>query len=284
MIDREDVTSQLDKVRRFLREVWDILWDCIHRFGDHDCMQLSAGIAYYSLLSMFPLVMLLVSVASFFFSPDEATTWLVDRVGNNLQVSEGDLTSAFQGAVQSRGPVGVVGVVGLAIGSTAALGAMIRSINRAWGFSGRIPRSFVRSKLWEFALLGSVLVLFLLSFAATGFMEGMGRHPWWGFVLHVVPFGLVIGVFLVLYKLLPATHVSWRDIWLPSVLAAAAFEIAKRIFTWYVGTLANYNAIYGGLATIMLLLLWVYLSAAILLFGAELGSVLATRRGRGIDD
>jgi membrane protein len=83
----------------------------------------------------------------------------------------------------------------------------------------------------------------------------------------------------VLYKVLPDTKVKWRDIWLPSVLAGAVFEIATYIFGWYVTSLGNYNAVYGSLASVIILLLWVYLSAVILILGAEMGSVLAARRG-----
>ena len=269
-------------VKDHLKDAWEIAWDTIHRFGDDDCMHLAAGIAYYSLLSMFPLVMLLTSIAAFFYEPDEATEWLVERLGDHLPVTEEFLSGALEGVHLTRGPLAAIGVIGMLFGSTMAFGATMRALNRAWGLGGRIPRSFLRSKAWEFGFLGAIAVLFLLSLAATGLFETALEPAWW--ILHyVVPFVFVTSVFFLLYKFGPAIDTRWSDIWLPAVLAGVVFEGAKHIFTWYVSNLAQYSAVYGSIATVIILLIWVYFAAGILLFGAELSYTLADRRGHVVD-
>jgi membrane protein len=266
-----------DGARDFLKEAWAVCRDSVRQFGDNDGMHMSAGVAFYALLSMFPLVMLLVSVSGFFFEPQEASDWLVESLGDRLPVTEEFLAPALEGVVLIRGPMAVVGMVGVILGAMTVFGAIVRSINRAWGIHRKGARPFIKHKVRELALLGSVVVVFLLSLAATTLFQVMSPSSW-GFLFHVIPLGLVIFILLVLYKVLPDTKVKWRDIWLPSVLAGSVFEIATYVFGWYVTSLGHYNAVYGSLASVIILLLWVYLSAIILIFGAEMCSVLAARR------
>jgi membrane protein len=133
-----------DRIRDSLKEAWAVGKDSVRQFGDNDGMHMSAGVAFYALLSMFPLVMLLVSVSGFFFEPEEASDWLVERLGDRLPVTEEFLAPALDGVVLIRGPMAVVGMVGVILGSMTVFGAIVRSINRAWGIHRKGARSFLR--------------------------------------------------------------------------------------------------------------------------------------------
>ncbi|MDY6834370.1 MAG: YihY/virulence factor BrkB family protein [Chloroflexota bacterium] len=270
-----------DRYQKFIvgsKEVWKVVWEAIQQFMQKDDMHMAAGIAYYAFLSLFPLAMLLLSIAGFFFEADEATSWLMERLGSQMPLSEEFLDEALRGIITERGYIGIAGFIGLIIGSIALFGAIMRSINRAWGLGGKNAGSFLKRKLWELAMLGAAVVLFLLSLTATGVVDSLVHNSGSHFILSLIPFFSMICVFALIYKLLPALQVKWRDIWLPAVVAAIGFEVAKHVFVWYVANLGNYSAMYGFLASVILLLLWVYISAIILLFGAELGHVIAVKR------
>jgi len=253
-------------------------------------MHLAAGIAFYAFLSLFPVALLLVSVFGFFFDPEEVASWLIELFGEQAPVSEDFLRDTVEGAAAVRGPVGIVGLLGLVLSSTLVFAAIMRSINRAWGLMGTGSRAFLRRKLWEFALLVGVASLFLLSLGATSFIEILGQRPFpgtefrlladnafWGFFLGLIPLGATAVILLLLYKFIPATKVRWRDVWLPSLLGAAAFKLTNNLLGWYIRSLGYYNAVYGPLTSVIILLLWIYVWANILIIGASLSSVLATR-------
>jgi membrane protein len=254
-------------------------------------MHLAAGLAFYAFLSLFPLALLLISVFGFFFNPEEVTSWLIKLFGEQTPVSEDFLRDTVQAVMAARGPIGILGFLGLVLSSTLVFGAVMRSINRAWGLMGTGSRTFLRRKLWEFALLVGVASLFLLSLGATSFFEILGQRPFpgtefrlstdnafWSFFLGLIPFGATASILLLLYKFIPATKVRWRDVWLPSLLGAAAFKLTNSLLGWYIRSLGYYNAVYGPLTSVIVLLLWIYVCANILIFGAALCSVLAARR------
>ena len=254
-------------------------------------MHLAAGLAFYAFLSLFPLALLIISVFGFFFDPEEVTSWLIDLFGEQTPVSEDFLRDTVEAAAAVRGPIGILGLLGLILSSTLVFGAVMRSINRAWGLMGTGSRRFLRRKLWEFALLVGVASLFLLAVGATTFLEILGERPFpgtefrlaadnafWRFFVGLIPLGATAGILLLLYKFIPATEVRWRDVWLPSLLGAAAFKLTNNLLGWYIRSVGYYNAVYGPLTSVIILLLWIYVGANILIFGAALCSVLAARR------
>ena len=273
----------------FLRRIFVVIQATIRRFSDQEGMHLAAGIAFYAFLSLFPVALLLVSVFGFFFDPEEVTGWLIELFGEQTPVSEDFLRKTVEGAAAVRGPVGIVGLLGLILSSTLVFAAIMRSINRAWGLMGTGSRPFLRRKLWEFALLIGVASLFLLSLGATSFFEILGQRPFpgtefrlsadnafWRFFVGLIPLGATAGILLLLYKFIPATKVKWRHVWLPSLLGAAAFKLTNNLLGWYIRSMGYYNVVYGSLTSVIILLLWIYVGANILIIGASLSSVLAT--------
>jgi len=250
-------------------------------------MHLSAGIAYYALLSLFPLTLLLVSIFSFVIEADQVADWVIERFGEETPVSLDFLRETLTKTASVRGPLGFLGVFGTLLASTLVFAAIMRSINRAWGMAGTGKRTFLRRKLWELALLMAMAMFFLLAFAATSVFEVLRERPiagyylttesiYWAIFLNSITFVVMVGILLMLYKYVPTTRVRWRDVLLPAVLAAAAFRLANGLLSWYVGSLGYWSAVYGSLTSVIVLLLWVYICANIVILGATMSAVLAT--------
>lgn len=274
----------------FLKYVVDITRATIRRFSDEEGMHLAAGIAYYALLSIFPLIILFISLFSYFMNAEEIIKWVILRFGSETSLTLGFLDDAIIGSAANRGASGILGILGTLFSSTLIFAAIMRSINRAWGLMGTGNRSIWRRKLWEIILLAGVSSLFILSFTAANFLGVVGKEsiPGTGltfstfenFIFAFVPFVATSGVFLLLYKTIPTTKVYWRDIWCPSLLAAAAIMIANALLRWYMRHITYYDTLYGPLAHVIVLLLWVYMCANILIIGAALCSVLADFRNK----
>lgn len=275
----------------FLKRIFVVIQATIRRFSDEEGMHLAAGVAFYAFLSLFPLALLIISVFGFFFDPEEVASWLIELFGEQTPVSEEFLRDTVEAAVAARGPIGILGLLGLILSSTLVFAAVMRSINRAWGLMGTGSRPFLRRKLWEFALLVGVASLFLLSLGATSFLEILGERPFpgtefristdnglWSFFVGLIPLGATVVILMLLYKFIPTTKVRWRDVWLASLLGAAVFTLTNNLLGWYIRSVGYYNAVYGPLTSVIILLLWIYVGANILIMGASLSSVLATRR------
>lgn len=280
--------SWSDRMVAFLRQAFVVVRFTTRRFSDQEGMHLAAGVAFYVLLSIFPAAVVIVSLFSFFYEPHEITSWLVDRFGEETSVQADFLERTVESAAAVRGPAGVLGLAGLILSSTLAFAAIMRSINRAWGLIGTGTRTFIRRKMWEFALLTGTALLLLLFYAGNTLLDLVREIPfpgtdytlatdsvWWAVFLGFFSFAAMAGILMLLYKLVPTTKVRWHDVLLPSLLVAAAFRVANELLGLFIGSLGYYDVVYGSVASVVVLLVWVYISANILIVGAAMSAVLS---------
>jgi membrane protein len=252
-------------------------------FFDDNCSHMAAAVAYYALFSMFPLALALIAIAGFFLGSDMLQEQLVAQMGEFLPVSQDFVVTTIEGVVFARGAIGVVAILGLIWSGSAVFGALRRSLNAAWDIE--TSRTFLRQKLTEFVMMGWVALLITLSIASTAGitlvrnfeipilgLRPLDWGPLWGLVAMVLPLFFTFLTFLFLYHYVPNVPTRWREIWPGALIGAILFEAGKNVFVWYLSGFANYNAVYGPLATVVALLFWAYISAAILLLGAELAS------------
>ena len=251
-------------------------------FLDKNCQYIAGAIAFYTLFSMFPLVLALISVWGFFLGPEVHQSELAERIAEVIPVSTEFISSTMRGVASARVITGTASFLGLLWASSAAFGAVRKGINAAWGITKTRP--FISERLIDLGLVAGagVVILLLLVIAP---LSGTIREildimfPDTDFermltlVTRFVSPLLAFGTFLVLYKYLPNTSVGFKDVWMGALAAALAFDGAKWGFLLYVETFPVYNVVYGPLGAMMALLTWVYVSAIILLFGA-----LATSR------
>jgi membrane protein len=244
--------------------------------GNHDATHLAAGVAYYALLSIFPLLLGLIAVLGFFLPSANLQDTLLKFVGDSVPGAAGTLQQNIDSIIQLRGPVGIISVVILFWGASAVFSALSLAINRAWDIK-RYHRHFFIRKASELGMVIAIGFLLLLSLGASSvisIMRGVFNSPEADLLLldigsRVAAFLLIMAVFLLIYKFVPNTKTYWSDIWPGALLAAVFFEIARTLFVIYLENFANYQILYGSVASIMILLVWIYYCAFIVILGAE---------------
>jgi membrane protein len=274
---------RLSKLVEFMKQVWN-------GFFTDNCPHLAAAISYYALLCIFPLTLALVSVLGFISHSPAMKEQVIEVIGSILPPGSAEfITKNIEGIVSTRGITGVIGVIGLLIGGNAIFTALRKSLNAAWGI--RQPRPFLTERIVELSMMIGSAVLILLAIGLTAALNVIQRAnisilglqlsqgaPFWNVITGIIATAIVFIVFLFLYKFVPNTKVRWKDIWLWALLAAVGFVAGTSIFVWYAANFAHYDVIYGSIGGIIALLVWVYVSAIILLFCAKMASVYATMK------
>ena len=248
-----------------------------------DATHMAAGLAYYAVLSLFPLTVGLISLLGLLLEPDTLHNDVVQFLEDYLPVSEELLLSNIEAAGNIHGLLGVISFFGLFWSASLMFGAITRSVNRAWDIHQ--DRPFYIDKVRNIVMAFSVAPLFLLSVSTTAALQMLeGTDIPAGMVAttlenglaetaaRILPFLFSLTIFLLIYKFTPNTQTHWRYIWPGAVLAAALFEISKSVFVLYVDNFANYEEVYGSLASVIVLLAWTYFSGLILIAGAEFSS------------
>ena len=257
-------------------------------FGADNCTHMAAAISYYVLFSVIPLTVFLVSMFGFVMRDAELRDEVVDRLLETLPLeaeSEQDnlVRDTIEGVKNVSAPLTIVGLVGMLWSASAMFGSIRKSLNIAWGLEKRRP--IVQQKLVDLGMVAGLGLLLVASVVGTGFLrilrelsdENLGPvSEGTGFVWSVLPFFLPavfsFAVFMLLYRYVPSAETHFRDVWPGALLATVLFELLKNLFSIYVANFAAYDIVYGSLGGILLFLTWVYLTANIVLLGAELAS------------
>ena len=264
-----------------------IIQRAIVSYGRDGGSSQAAAIAYYALLSFFPLTLLLLSIGSSLLI--EAQDQVVNFVEGFLPTA-GDLVRYnVTSVMETRGAIGGLAVLGLLWSASSVFAAIDRAVNRAWGAT--TLRSFWRQKALALAIVIAVGLLFVISALMTTAynlltslstpwldIEQLGNHLGRRWLTLLWPMLLDYFVFLILYRLLPVIHVRWRDALPGAVVAATAWQIAKAGFNLYLRNFASYNLVYGSVTTIIVFMAFTYIAAVILIMGAEFSSAWTSLR------
>ena len=252
-------------------------------FDQDDGAIISRSIAFYALFSLFPLMLVLVSLAGSVLASTEAQELVLELVGEYIPSATSLVKDNIEQVLEARGTVGIIATIGLVWSASGVFTAIYRSVNRAWGN----PKSelFWSEKLFG---IGVVFVVGLLLVATTLFgtvlsivrewqsavfgwqpFSDPGSGRLWGLMSALIPPLTSTVAFIVLYRTIPRNRIRWRDVWLGGLIAGLVWEAARRLYTWYLANFARYSLIYGSVAAIIGFLLWAYLGAMIMLMGAE---------------
>ncbi len=243
--------------------------------GNHDVGQRAAGVAYYAIISIFPLLLGLIAVFGFFLPSINLQEQLLKFVGNNIPGATNILKDNITAIIRLRGVMSILSIAILFWGGSALFGAISLSINRAWNVI-KYRQFFIR-KASELGMVFGTGMLFLLSLGASALvtlMRGVFNLPANNLSTvylsgRVIAFILMFAIFLLLYKFIPNIKTHWRYVWQGALLAAILFELARTLFLLYLEHFANYQLIYGSITSIIVLLVWIYYSSFILILGAE---------------
>jgi len=278
-----------NRLRFQLRAAWDILWEARGAFIKDGCMNLSAALAFYTILSLIPFLFLIVSAAGYLLgSSDDAQQMVIVFMDRFFPQASGLIFKEVKAISQRAGVLGWVGVLSMIW--TASV--IFSSLEFAMGVVFRVEerRNFWKSRLLALSMIPGSSVIFLLSFLVTAFagIRGsyglkvleweLGRSAFFGFLVgYLFPYLVLALAFTAVYRIIPNTSVSFRHAVAGGASCAFLFELAKHFFTWYIGRSTQYNVIYGSLEAIVILVIWVFYSSIILLFCAEVVSAYRRR-------
>jgi membrane protein len=285
------MTGMRHRVRELAVRCGVSAWQAFLNFYHSDDLTYAASMAYYSLLSLFPLLMLSLAVLGWATGDDESRTAVLDFVLRYFPSRFDFITTQLDALRYGDFNLGVAGSIGLVWGGLAIFGMITTAINYAWGVE-KTPNFWQHKLISAIMLLisGIILLTALLLVSASKIASGLwlagllGHAPGLAFLTSVaVRYAttlLFIGVVVLLYRYVPnEASVSFADVWLGAVVTGLLWRITLEGFSWYVerriGQLARIN---GSISVVVVFLVWVYIQAVIFLYGVEFTAVYARLR------
>jgi membrane protein len=254
---------------------------------------MGAALAFYSALSLAPLVVLALSMASLIFERESARAELIAQASAYIGSEGGAVVKTILESNAREGANWWKAILGFAVvlfGASGVFAELQDSLNRIWDVEpkkGHAIRNLVKTRLLSFSmvfLIGVLLLASIVSSAAISAADGFvgGWLPGTAILLQlantVVSLGVVAVLFATIFRVLPDARIAWRDVWFGALLTAVLFVIGKYLLGVYLGKSAVGSS-YGAAGSLIMILLWVYYSAQILFFGAEFTRIYALRHG-----
>lgn len=273
---------------------WRVLKQVVMSSLSDDVPSMGAALAYYTVFSLAPLLLIVVSVAGLVFGEDaargEIQTQLQDLMGKNSAGAVQELLAGVREPAEGLTAT-AVGVLLLFIGATTVFAELQSALDRIW----RVVRpetdsawfSLVRARLLSFGMILAVGFLLIVSLISSAMVAAVGRRwdstlaAWpelFGAVNSFSSFLLVATLFAMIYKVMPRLRIAWGDVWLGALLAALLFTAGKALIGAYIGR-SGVASGFGAAGSLVVVLLWVYFSAQILLIGAEFTHIYARTWG-----
>lgn len=249
-----------------------------NNFNQYDTRQ-AASISYYGLFSLFPLLLLAVTVISALVGPAIAEERILEIAGTFLPGETlGLITENVQLALEQQQSVGLIAGIGLVWSALSLFSNLSFAIDTI--FHPTRPRPMWRQRFLAIGMTVILALLLLVSIIATAtfrlisilLLDRPSAFLTIGSVF--LPLGLNVAVFALLYRWLPRMHVRWDAVFPAALLGGLGWEFLKNIFVWFLENLANFSVIYGSLGTVIVLMIWTYLTACMVLLGAEFCAVI----------
>jgi membrane protein len=260
-----------------VQRLWQVVVQSAKDFFVDDSPQWAAAIAYYSLLSAFPLLLAIASIAAYFVDPDWAVEQAARLLDAFLPAGAIEIEETITSAIDARGTVSLLSIGTLLWTGSRVFGAVTKALNIA--FSAEEPYSFWKRTLVELLMLLSVGLLFVVALTSRyliGLLWGQAQNTAENNSLFITTLrGILPAVLLLLslfliYRFVPRTKVDWRAALVGGALAAGGMLIARPIFITYINRFASYNLIYGSLAVVVIIVFWAWIMGLIFLFAGQI--------------
>jgi len=276
-----------------LNSARSVLLESAKNFYANGALQSAGAVAYYSLLSMAPLLLIVIAIAGIFFADGVVQTQLLSQM-NNLIGSEGaDLVETLITNTESEEKSKISLVVGTALtlfGATTVFAQLQVALNRVWKVEakpGNAIWNFIKHRLLSFALVLSIGFLLLVSLVVSAALAATHEYlnsavsdvtVIWEAVNLVLSFGLATLLMALMFKYLPDAEIKWRDTWFGGFVTAVLFIIGKTAIGIYLGQ-ASVASSFGAAGSVVVFMIWVYYASVIVLLGAEITHSVAKLRG-----
>ena len=290
MANQQSFGSKVKTVFAFMKEVFS-------NFSDDKVMKYSASLSYYTVFSIAPILIIIISIAGFFFGKEAIQGQVFGQLNGLVGQQAATQIQEMIGNTHSSGNTfiaSVISIVVLILGATGIFGEIQDSINSIWGLKSKPKTGIIKiiiNRLISFSLIVSLgfvaMVTLLLNTAVDVLSKNLARLiPGAGqyfveILNYILIFVVITAMFAVIFKVLPDAKIKWRDVIRGAVLTAILFIIGKFVISIYVQK-TNVGSVYGAAGSIVILLVWVYYTAVILYFGAEFTKVYAIKYGSKI--
>jgi membrane protein len=270
---------------------WKVFYQAVQGYIEHGDLSRGAAIAFYTVTSLAPLLLIVIALAGLVIGTDTARSGVIDEFTGLVGPQGADLIKSI--VERSSDPASgtaatVIGVIMVLVTASGIFGEMQAALNATWDVKPPDEpwMSLIRARAASLGLVAALGFVTIVSLLASAALSAFGqelamRTPAGNFVLMVLNTCISLAVFALLfaaiYKVLPDTPLRWRDVGIGAAITAALFTAGKSLIGWYLGQAAP-GSTYGAAGALIVLLLWTYYSAQIFLFGAELTKVIADAR------
>jgi membrane protein len=272
-----------------------LLKQAASQWADDNATRLSAALAFYTMLSLAPLLVLAIKIVGVIFS-EQAAKGQVTAYLSNLMGPSGAKTVAEMIGPMSQPGAGVlatvISIAVLLVSASGVFGELQDSLNLIWGVKpkpDRVISAIIKERFLSLVLVLGVCFLLMVSLVATTLLAGLTDHLGgsresflWESLNFVISLIVVTVLFALIFKYLPDVKVGWSDTWGGAIATGVLFSIGKIILGWYLGR-ASTTSVYGAAGSLIAVLLWVYYSAQILFFGAEVTHARAIAAGSPVE-
>jgi membrane protein len=279
-----------------LKTAFSLLKETFQEWSEDKAPRLAAALSYYTIFSIAPFLIVVIAIAGLAFG-QEAVQGRLDEQIQGLVGPEG--ADMIQELIQNvRQPEGniiatIIGIATLLLGASGVFGQLQDALNTIWGVTpkpGRGILGMIKDRFFSFTMVLGVGFLLLVSLVISTVLSSiqgyfLGLFPGAEFILEIinfiVSFGVITLLFALMYKYLPDVKIQWSDVWIGAAFTALLFVIGKTLLGLYLGN-SGVLSTYGAAGSVIIVLLWIFYSAQILLFGAEFTQVYAMKYGSRI--
>lgn len=273
-----------------------ILKNAVNAFIEDGALGRGAAIAFYTVTSIAPLLLIVIALAGLVFGREAAQNGIVDQLDGMMGRQSAELLQTTIASAQGKSSgilATLLGILMIVITASGVFGEMQAALNVIWkaDATGTSVSRLIRARAASLGLVASLGFLLIVSLVVSTALTAFGNY-----VNAVLPFGAMILatlnaivslclltlLFAAIYKVLPDCHIDWRDVAIGAVATAVLFMIGKSVIGWYIGR-SGVASGYGAAGALIIILLWVYYSAQIFLFGAEFTKAYADHRRQNIN-
>lgn len=274
------------------RTIWSLVKETFSAWSDDRAPSMGAALAYYTVFSLAPLLMIVTALAGVVFGPDAVRGEIVGELRN--LVGEAGAKAVEQMILHAWNPstslwASVVGAATLLLGATSAFVELQDDLDRIWGAKPLIGNgllNFIKARFLSFGMILAIGFLLLVSLILSAALNALG-NVWSGwfanvsYVLEVlnfvVSFSIITALFALIYKFLPHTPVAWEEVWIGAAVTSLLFVVGKTVIGFYLGS-SSVTSVFGAAGAVVVLFVWFYYSSQIFLLGAEFTKVYAKHR------
>ena len=277
-----------------VKAIFKLLQEAFKQWQQDKASLLAAALAYYTVFSITPLLVIAIAIAGAVFGEEAARGEIVQQINQlvgqqGAEAIETALANADRPEISST--ASIISVVILLVGASGVFAQLQEALNTVWNVKAK-PNAgiwgFIRKRLLSFGVVLAVGFLLLVSLIFSAVLSGIGKldiipgfTPLWQLLNFAISFGFISLLFALIYKYLPDAKIRWKDVWVGAIITALLFTFGKFLIGLYLGR-GSFGSAYGAAGSLIVFLAWVFYSAQILLFGAEFTQVYARKYGRKI--